>query len=68
MTTPVLQSAYYGLPVVQPIPTNMMAPGMLSSTSSAGECFINQRLSAKLQAYMIAYVNSVTSNYPIYTV
>lgn len=62
------QPAYAGLPSVQQIPTNLREPGVMSSTSSAPECFINQRLSAKLQAFMISYVNSITSNYPIHAV
>lgn len=68
MTKPTVQSAYSGLPVVQSIPTNMRAPGVMSDTSSAPECFINQRFSGQLQAFLISYVNSVYSNYPVYGV
>ena len=68
MTTPKVEAAYSGLPVVQQIPTNIMSPGVLSDTSSAPECFVNQRFSAQLQAFMISYVNSVYSNYAVYGV
>ena len=68
MATPSIQSAYVGLPAVQPIPTNMRARGVMSTTSDASDCFIGQRFSNKLQAFMISYVNVVYSNYPIYAV
>lgn len=68
MTTPKLQSAYSGMPAVQHLPTNTRSPGVMSTTSSAPECFINQRFSAQLQAFMISYVNSIHSNYPVYGV
>lgn len=55
--------AYSGAPVVQPIPTNIRAANLLSDTSSAPECFINQRFSGQLQAFMISYVNMVNSTY-----
>ena len=63
-----IETAYVGLPAIQSIPTNMRTPGVMSDTSSAPECFVNQRFSNKLQAFMISYVNSITSNYPIYGV
>lgn len=59
-------SAYSGLPQIENIPSNLRAPGVMSDTSSAPECFINQRLSAKLQAYLIGYVSSVYSTYSVY--
>ena len=68
MSTPKVESAYSGLPVVQPIPTNIRESGLMSDTSLAAECFINQRFSNKLQAFMISYVNVVYSVYPIYAV
>lgn len=58
--------AYAGLPQVQGIPSNLRAAGIMSDTSSAPECFINQRFSAKLQAYLIGYVSTSYSNYSIY--
>ena len=36
-----------------------------SGTSNADECFINQRFSNKLQAYLIGYVGTITSGYGI---
>ena len=68
MATYDTQPAYVGLPSVQQIPTNLRAPGVMSTTSYAPECFINQRFSAKLQAFLISYVNSISGNYPIHTV
>lgn len=65
MTSPAIQTAYAGLPAVQYIPTNLLQKGVLSDTSSAPECFVNQRFSAKLQAYLVAYVNAVAGNRPI---
>ena len=40
--------------------------GVISDTSSAAECFVNQRFSAKLQAFLIGYVGSVTSDKSIF--
>ena len=60
-----VQSAYIGIPSVSILPTNLMKAGILSSTSSAPECFINQRFSSKLQAFLIDYVNSISSDYSI---
>lgn len=65
MTTPQTITANGSMPAVQTIPTNMLVKGVMSTTSSAPECFINQRFSAKLQAFLISYVNGVYSNYPI---
>lgn len=61
-------SAYGGSPQVSSIPSNLRANGVMSDTSSAPECFINQRFSAKLQAFLIGYVGSIYSNYPVYAV
>lgn len=68
MTTPILESAYVGLPAIQNIPTNMRAPGVMSDTSGSLECFVNQRFSMKLQAFLISYVNSISSNYGVFEV
>jgi hypothetical protein len=62
---PILETAYAGTPAVQYVPTNIRDSGLLSDTSSAPECFINQRFSQKLQAFLVGYVSSVNSNYPI---
>lgn len=68
MTTPTIETAYVGLPAVQTIPTNLRAPGIMSNTSLAAECFINQRFSSQLQAFLISYNNYIQSNYPVYAV
>lgn len=65
MATPQTIPAYAGIPAVQSVPVNIVDSGLISDTSSAPECFINQRFSSQLQAFLIAYVNSVVSNYPI---
>jgi hypothetical protein len=65
---PDVESAHAGMPAVQPLPTNMRVTGVMSDTSSAPECYVNQRFSAQLQAFMISYVSSVYSNYPVYGV
>jgi hypothetical protein len=65
MSTPTVQTAYSGLPVVAAIPTNMRNPGVMSDTSKAADCFINQRFSLKLQAQLVSYVNSITGNHSI---
>jgi hypothetical protein len=59
------ESANASMPAVQSIPTNMLVKGVMSGTSSAPECFINQRFSAKLQAFLISYVNAIYSDYPV---
>ena len=66
--TPSTISAYAGAPVIQPVPTNIASSGLLSTTSSAPECFVNQRFSAQLQAFMVSYVVMVNSNYAIHAV
>lgn len=68
MTTPNMVSAYSGLPVIQAIPTNIAEGELLSKTSLAAECFINQRFSNKLQAFLISYVNNIQSTYPVFAV
>lgn len=68
MTTPTIETAYVGLPAIQIIPTNIRAQAMMSDTSLAAECFINQRFSAQLQAFLISYNNYMQSNYAVYAV
>lgn len=63
-----MESAYAGIPAVQTVPMNIVDMDLLSDTSLAAECFINQRFSLQLQSFMISYVNSVSSNYSIYAV
>lgn len=37
----------------------------MSETSDAKECFINQRFSRRLQAFLISYAYSITSGVPL---
>lgn len=55
-----------GLPRNVNIPSSIINEDLMSPTSLAHECFINQKFSNKLQAYLIGYVNSIYSNYSIY--
>jgi len=63
--TPNPDQAYSGTPIVQPVPSNVVNAGLLSDTSSAPSCYVNQRFSAKLQAFMLSYVNMVNTVYGI---
>ncbi len=60
-----------GAPVDQGQPRNVNIPssitdeGLMSTTSLASDCFIKQQFSNKLQAYLIGYVNSIYSDYPV---
>lgn len=55
-----------GLPRSSNIPSAIIDNELLSNTSAAAECFIDQRFSSKLQAYLIGYVNTIYSNYSVY--
>lgn len=48
------------------IPTKIMEQKLLSDTSEAWECFVQQKFSADLQSYMINYVISVSGLYSVY--
>lgn len=48
------------------IPTNIISQNLMSPTSRAYLCYSQQFFSNKLQAFLINYVISVTSNYSIY--
>ncbi len=48
------------------IPTKIMEQNLLSDTSEACECFVEQRFSADLQSFMINYVISVSGLYSVY--
>lgn len=48
------------------IPANISEAGLISPTSIAGQCFVYQQFSSKLQAFMIGYVNSIYSNYSVF--
>lgn len=55
-----------GLPRSVNIPTNIIEADILSDTAQATDCFIYQKFSNKLQAYLVGYVSSVYSQYSIY--
>ena len=67
-TTPTQSAAstFPMLPRVAQVPVNIIQQQIMSTTSSAAECFIYQRLSSRLQAYLIDYVNKSYSDFPIY--
>jgi hypothetical protein len=54
------------MPRTAQIPIGIAMSGLMSNTSSAASCFIDQQFSAKLQAFMIGYVNSIYSDYSVY--
>ena len=68
MDNPTVVSAYAGAPAIQSIPTNIATQGVMSSAHFASDCFVNQRFSIYLQAYMVSYVNNAASNYSTYGV
>lgn len=55
-----------GMPRSVNIPSNIYQAGLMSGTSWADDCFIYQKFSDRLQAYMIGYVNAIYSDYPVY--
>ncbi len=55
-----------GLPRTVNIPSNIINNNLMSDTSVASDCFIRQKFSNKLQAYLIGYVNNIYSNYSVY--
>lgn len=48
------------------ISTNIISQGLLSDNSHAYDCFAKQQFSAKLQAFLIQYVLSISSYYSVY--
>lgn len=38
----------------------------ISNTSQANECFVNQRFSGRMQAFLIGYNNSIYSEHSVY--
>lgn len=48
------------------IPKNIVDQDLMSQTNSAYQCFTKQVFSARLQAYLISYVISTSSEYSIY--
>ena len=47
------------------IPSAITQAKLLSTTSLASDCFVSQKFSNKLQAYLIGYVNSIFSDHPV---
>jgi hypothetical protein len=47
------------------VPLSVMEGGLLSGTSLARDCFVQQYFSEKLQAYLVGYVNTVYSQYAV---
>lgn len=54
------------MPRSSPIPSAILESGLMSTTSKASDCFVNQKFSAKLQAFLIGYVSSIYSYYSVY--
>ena len=48
------------------IPTKIVEQKLLSDTSDAYKCFVQQKFSAELQAYMINYVTTISGLYSVY--
>lgn len=48
------------------IPTKIMEQNLLSETSEACECFVEQKFSADLQSFLINYVISISGLYSVY--
>jgi hypothetical protein len=48
------------------VPMGIMNQGLISDTNHAYTCFVKQRFSADLQAYLVSYVISVTAYQSIY--
>ena len=44
----------------------LIRQNLLSATSDALNCFASQQFAAKLQIYLVNYVVSISSYYPIY--
>lgn len=49
------------------IPTNIVREDLLSNTSEAYNCYVNQQFSALLQTYMVNYVISISGYYSVYS-
>lgn len=55
-----------GIPRNSITPSAIINNNLLSPTSLASECFINQRFSSKLQIFLVGYVNSIYSQHSVY--
>lgn len=49
------------------VPTGILQANLISPTSLASDCFVKQQFSAKLQGFLVGYVNSIYSNYSVYS-
>jgi hypothetical protein len=49
------------------VPTKILENSMLSETSEACDCFVDQQFSANLQTFLINYVVSISGNYSVYS-
>ena len=45
------------------VPTHIINRDLLSDTSMAEDCFVNQRFSNKLQVYLVNYVYNTNSHF-----
>jgi hypothetical protein len=68
LPSPSSEERFSVAPRSQDVPTNIIEHNVMSTTSVAAECFVNQRFSRKLQAFLISYNGSVFSGDPIYAV
>lgn len=48
------------------IPTKILEQNMISPSSEAYFCFVNQRFSGNLQAFLIGYVMSISGEESVY--
>lgn len=48
------------------VPTKMLEDNLLSDTTEAWECFTKQQFSGNLQAFLVNYVITISSNYSVY--
>lgn len=53
------------MPRTSVIPGTIVEAGLISDTSKASDCFINQQFSGKLQAFLIGYVSGIYSYYSV---
>lgn len=60
------QSAFPGMSRAPKVPMAIVDQHVLSDTSVAADCFVYQRFSGRLQAYLVDYVNMIYSEFPRY--
>jgi len=49
------------------LPTKILENNLLSETSEAHLCFVEQKLSATLQAFLLDYVISISGKHSVYS-